>query len=172
MSSRQAKTQLLSEKIPAAQVPTLKELELARRRHQSKKKGGRPDFQLDCAASWESFVQAKLRRNQDEVAAYEFKYIRLVADAPFIPLQMLANAASHTPCEGSTMMCSDNMLAMAKQLVDHNGLRGSGQVQLCMDCTYKISCSGLETWKLFPCRCPFPQHFQIWQIWIWVQVTI
>ena len=153
-------------------MPTLKELELARRRHQSKKKGGRPDFQLDCAASWESFVQAKLRRNQDEVAAYEFKYIRLVADAPFIPLQMLANAASHTPCEGSTMMCSDNMLAMAKQLVDHNGLRGSGQVQLCMDCTYKISCSGLETWKLFPCRCPFPQHFQIWQIWIWVQVTI
>ena len=142
MSSRQAKAQLLSEKIPAAQVPSLTELELARRRQTSKAKGSRPDFQLDCAASWDSFVQEKLRRNQDDVAAYEFKYFRLVADANFIPLQMLANAESHQPCEGSTMMCSDNMVAMAKKLVDHNGLRGSGHVQLCMDCTYKISCSG------------------------------
>ena len=59
-------------------MPSLKELELARRRQTSKAKGSRPDFQLDCAASWDSFVQEKLRRNQDDVAAYEFKYFRLV----------------------------------------------------------------------------------------------
>ena len=60
----------------------------------------------------------------------------------WLPVAMLAKETPQ-PASGTTMMVSDNMLEMANRLL-RGGHRGSGRLTVCLDCTFKISCSGLR----------------------------
>eukprot|EP00435_Cladocopium_sp_Y103_P066148 s392_g28.t1 len=136
---RRAHAQLISEEVRPEAMPSLQDLRKAHRRQKKRTNG--EAFGVDCAADWLTFLQAMKER--PAIRTCQFEYVPLQCKLSWLPVAMLA-AEQPQPAEGSTMMVSANMVEMARRMLP-GGLRGSRRLTLCVDATYKISCSGLVT---------------------------
>ena len=132
----EAKAQAISEGVAPAEMPSLKDLEKARRRQ--RKRDNTEAFGFDCAADWLQHVQTMQARQQ--VLPYQFRYVSLHCKLSWLPVSMLARDQPQ-PAEGSTMLISDNNVELTRRMLQ-SGHRKSASVTMCLDATYKLSTSG------------------------------